>query len=298
MTPRLLLSTVVLLLCGCAAPPQRPAVPPSACAAGALQPPGDARVQAAIAEARRQHGLFGGQTIERNGGLFRLGRQEAESGPLLGAGWPAWQGVAAFWQALPPATVPAGLARTAVADAGAADAALSRAAILDTPWSAAFVSYLMKTAGFSGDEFAFSDSHSDYVRAALEASDAEATGTPARHAFRACDAATTPPRAGDLLCATRGRSAGITTFDALQAALRAAPGEFLPMHCDLVVRADGGLSALETIGGNVANSVTLSRMTLDGDGLLAGDYVSARAAPTERGHLSRRPWVVLLQFRR
>lgn len=70
------------------------------------------------------------------------------------------------------------------------------------------------------------------------------------------------------------------------------------MHCDLVVRADGEQRELETIGGNVANSVTLSRMTLAGDGVLGDDYVSGRAAPSDRGHLSRRPWVVLLQFRR
>jgi hypothetical protein len=78
------------------------------------------------------------------------------------------------------------------------------------------------------------------------------------------------------------------------------------MHCDLVVRADtGGDAKLETIGGNVVNSVTLSRMTLNARKVLSDAYVT-RAAPVPactraaRGcpdHHSRRPWLVVLQFR-
>jgi hypothetical protein len=78
------------------------------------------------------------------------------------------------------------------------------------------------------------------------------------------------------------------------------------MHCDLVVRADEGAGGgLDTIGGNVLNSVTLSRMALDGRKVLSADYITGAAPVPDcgagetpcRGHLSRRPWLVLLQFR-
>jgi hypothetical protein len=186
--------------------------------------------------------------------------------------------------------------------------ALLRAAIVDTPWSAAFISHLMKTAGFSRDEFEFSDTHADYVRAAFDASAAETEGRASAQAFRACDIATTRPRAGDLLCATREDTAGLTRFDALAAALAARPpGQDFPMHCELAVRSDeDGDAKLEAIGGNVVQSVTLSRMTLNARKLLSAGYITgavprgdcARGLQPCPAHLGRRPWVVLLQFRR
>ena len=175
-------------------------------------------------------------------------------------------------------------------------------------WSAAFISYLMKTAGIAESEFAFSDSHSDYVQAALDTSAAEASGQPATHAFRACDVATTRPRAGDLLCATRASTAVTTNFADLAGAMamRREAGRAFPMHCDLVVQADeGGDGKIETIGGNVVNSVTLTRMALDARKVLGRAYYTAAEAIEAcgatgepcRGHLGQRPWVVLLQFR-
>jgi hypothetical protein len=326
MTPSLPGLMVAALLCACAALPLQAAAAGSpACAASATHAAGDPRIRDAIDEARRQHHLFGGQTIERNGGLFRVGHHEAEWDRLPGESTPAWQRVATFWRALsesePPRVMTSAgwVARSEVpgqAPADGSDAtraevatreALLRAAIVDTPWSAAFISYLLKTAGFSPGEFEFSDSHADYVRAAFDTSAAEAAGQQATHAFRACDLATTPPRAGDLLCATRATIAGIAEFDALAAAMAArAAGQAFPMHCELVVRSDqGGDAKLDTIGGNVVQSVTLSRMTLNANKVLSDMYM-AQAAPRSvcarvgqpcRENLSRRPWVVLLQFR-
>ena len=144
------------------------------------------------------------------------------------------------------------------------------------------------------------------MRAAVETSAAEAAGREAPHAFRACDLASTPPRSGDLLCATRASTARIVRFDELAQALDARAGQAFPMHCELVVRADeGGDAKLESIGGNVVQSVTLSRMTLNARKLLGSAYIArdaaaadcARGAPPCRGHLTRRPWLVLLQFR-
>jgi hypothetical protein len=293
------------LLCACA--PLAAAAASSACAATMVRPMGDARISQAIAEARRQHQLFGGQTIERNGGMFGVGYYEAEWDHPAGESVPTWERVATFWRALPQAQQPrlmtsAGWLTPADAlpvatgndavDAGIRESLL-RAAIVDTPWSAAFISYLMKTAGFSREEFAFSDTHADYVQAAFAASAAE---DPA-YAFRACDVRSTRPRAGDLLCATRADTAGIRKFEALRAALaERAPGQDFPMHCELVVRADaGGDAKLDAIGGNVVQSVTMTRMTLNADKLLGEAYFPADTP--HPAHLGRRSWVVLLQFR-
>jgi hypothetical protein len=300
---------------------------PDGCTATARIEPADARVQAAVAQARREHQLFGGQTVERDGGMFRLGYYEAESGRLPGISMAAWERVALYWQALSPQDPPSlvtQLGRVSRAEALAAlgveaamstarariaiEEALMRAALVDTPWSAAFISYLVKEAGFGPGEFAFSDSHSDYVGAALATSAAEQIGQQSAHAWRACDLATTPPRPGDLICATRASTAGLARFETLAAAMaaRRSAGQSFPMHCDLVVEADaGGDGGLALIGGNVAQSVTLTRMRLDGRGVLDAGYVSGAGneapcgtAPEEcRGHLGRRPWVVLLQFR-
>jgi hypothetical protein len=325
--PTLLPSLPALaLLFGCAAlAPPTAAAQGASCAATARGPASDGRIRAAVEEARRQHRLFGGQTIERNGGMFRVGYDEAEWDRPPGESTGTWQRVAGFWQALSDAEPPRvrtslGWVSRAEVDGGraantgnasraevATREALLRAAIVDTPWSAAFISFLMKTAGFSAGEFAFSDSHADYVQAAFAASQAEDGGRDSPYGWRACDVARTPPRVGDLLCATRASSAGIASFDALAAALAVrAPGEALPMHCELVVRADaGGDAKLDTIGGNVVQSVTLSRMTLNARKVLGDAYIARTpspapctgSAPSCREHLTRRPWVVLLQFR-
>ena len=47
--------------------------------------------------------------------------------------------------------------------------AITRAQIVDTPWSGAFVSYLMRTAGFSESEFHLADGHIRYIKAAYAA---------------------------------------------------------------------------------------------------------------------------------
>lgn len=324
MLPRLSGPVAAVLFCAWAACATDAAAAASpACAATARRAPADARIRLAVDEARRQHQLFGAQVIERSGGIFRVGHHEAEWARPAGEPAAAWQRVATFWRALSDADPPAlmtSAGRVARADAAtpgtsgeprptevAVREALLRAAIVDTPWSAAFISYLMKTGGFSGAEFEFSDRHVDYVRAALDTAAAEAAGREAPHAFRACDVATTRPRAGDLLCATRARTAGTATFDELAAAMEASgPARGFPMHCDIVVRSDeGGDAKIDTIGGNVVNSVTLSRMTLNARKVLGDTYVAgrapqrdcARSASACREHLSRRAWVVLLQFR-
>ena len=139
------------------------------------------------------------------------------------------------------------------------------------PWSAAFVSWLMREAGVPEDQFPSTSAHGVYLAHAINEA-----GYPGRY-FVPRDAADYSPSPGDLICAFRG-------------SLRPAilPGETSPetfrgtnTHCDLVVSKDGRL--LDAIGGNVRNSVSRVTLELDGDGRL-------QAVP-------RRTWFLILQNR-
>ncbi|HRP10822.1 MAG TPA: DUF2272 domain-containing protein [Terricaulis sp.] len=112
-----------------------------------------------------------------------------------------------------------------------------------TPWSAAFISWLMCEAG--GAPFARSWAHRDYVDSAIAAADG---GAPHLYHARAPDRA---PAIGDLLCAHRAE------YRADLNARREEPGALGDMHCDLVVAVNA--AAVLAIGGNVENGVTLVR---------------------------------------
>jgi hypothetical protein len=304
------------------------------CRTGSAKPVRDRRIFAAIAQAREQHRLFGGQLLARGGGIVRVGFHEAEFDRLKTETVPTWRRVAQFWAALDerlPSTFRSpdlnmvsrklmleriaglnganGLAPLDNRELDAIQSALLRSALVDHPWSAVFISFLMKTSGFGASEFEFSDSHVDYVDQAFATSAAETQGATAEAAYRACDVITTPPRAGDLICHTREDSAGITSFAALlqeiDARRAAAQRHEIPMHCDLVTSADeGGNAKIETVGGNVFQSVTLRQMTLNANKTLSAKYLQrpgTRSCNANAGcdrNLSRKPWAVLLQFRR
>lgn len=122
----------------------------------------------------------------------------------------------------------------------------------DKPWSAAFVSWVMAEAGVPADEMPASTTHAGYLRAAI-------AGAGKGH-WRAYPPAGYAPRPGDLICATRAGQT-IAKFDVIPA--RAT------LHCDIVVLAGGG--RLESIGGNVRNSVTKSVRRLGGGERLSGN---------------------------
>ncbi|MEJ7688744.1 MAG: DUF2272 domain-containing protein, partial [Variovorax sp.] len=180
--------------------------------------------------------------------------------------------------------------------------ALARVAVIDTPWSAAFVSWLARKAGLGDGEFAFSEAHADYSGAAFQAGIDEAAALPTRYAMRACDLTQTPPRVGDLVCHARGARTGLDTFGKMGEVLstRASGGAALPMHCDVVVAVD--VAGFDAIGGNVLQSVSLRRLAFaPGTRLLDGSYRDEGCAAGQPGcvdrHMSRQPWSVLLQWR-
>ncbi len=312
----------------------------SACLDTAAQVPPNARALAMADAARREHQAFGGQAMDAEGRLVEAGDSEAEDTRRSIWGRAPWQRVLGYWEAVDPpdgrlpylvrfgALRPADrqLLKQALnqatsahlqglgvgpdqglesAELRAVETALDRVAVIDTPWSAAFVSWLARQSGLGAGEFVFSEAHADYAGAAWQAGLDEAAGKVTRYAMRACDAARTPPRVGDLLCAARAAAAGLDDYDKIGAVLahRRTRGAALPMHCDVVVAVDD--AGFDIVGGNVLHSVSSRRFAFaPGTRLLDPSYLAAGCAESAvtsseclDRHMSRQPWSLVLQWR-
>lgn len=119
------------------------------------------------------------------------------------------------------------------------------------PWSAAYISDVMNRAGV--DNFQKSIRHSEYISGAIDArknGDTEASHWGYRTSERA-------PQAGDLVCFERDNSGA--TFDDQRGGKYAS-------HCDIVTGVRDG--AIDTIGGNVGNSVSTRSFTTDENGMI------------------------------
>jgi hypothetical protein len=121
-------------------------------------------------------------------------------------------------------------------------------------WSAAFISYVMRTAG-AGTRFPYSETHADYINAARRHGLGLEPGT----AIAAERIEVYAPQRGDLICYWRGRQP--VSFDDL-------PNSRFPGHCDIVVTIRPG--ELDVIGGNVDNAVAMRHIPATLDGYLAG----------------------------
>jgi hypothetical protein len=322
---------VVALLSAAAAPAG------AACLATGMHIPPNARALAMAAAAQREHQAFGGQTLDAEGRLIEAGYSEAEDargGPSARA---PWERVLGYWRTVDPqdARLPSQVRFGALRPASrellmqalnrataahlqglgvdaaqgleshelrALQTALDRVAVIDTPWSAAFVSWLAREAGLGPDEFVFSEAHADYAGAAWQARADEAQGRANPSALRACDLARTPPRVGDLVCHARSDDARFSTFDAIGRVLATRPigGAALPMHCDVVVAVDA--KGFDAVGGNVLQAVTLRRLAFaPRTRSLDPSYLPQACETGTPGcvdrHMSRAPWSVLLQWR-
>jgi hypothetical protein len=201
---------------------------------------------------------------------------EAEN-DALADGAQAWRKVAAYWNG-------SGLG-SGCGTAGAA----CRSFVVDTPWSAAFVSWVMRQARVPG--FAASSRHVDYVRAAHRASLASP--------YRLLPPLEAAPAAGDMLCYVRGQSRALG-YPGLLDMLDGGNG--LPMHCDIVVATEGGIAWL--VGGNVQQTVALRMLRLDAQGRFAD--LPMRGASNEpcspdtpaQCNLNRQDWAALLKLRK
>lgn len=139
------------------------------------------------------------------------------------------------------------------------------------PWSAAFMSYLMRGAGVPGNQFRPAAAHWVYLASMVERS-----GEPGRY-FVPRRISDYSPEPGDLVCAYRPPSRPYLRDGYVSS--RGLSG--VASHCDLVVSKSG--STLDVIGGNVRNSVSRSTLELDSRG---------RVQP-----VPRRPWFLILQNR-
>jgi LAS superfamily LD-carboxypeptidase LdcB len=118
------------------------------------------------------------------------------------------------------------------------------------PWSAAFISWVMKKAG-AGPAFRYSAAHAVYTAAARQ-NRLTNNGNPFQ-AFRVSEAA---PALGDLVCKSRAGSGA--TYDNVRAGMKT--------HCDVVVAVAPG--QITVVGGNVENSVSRKTVRTNAAGLL------------------------------
>lgn len=232
--------------------------------------------------------------IDRNGRLASASVSEAES-TLLADGSQAWRRVAAYWQE-------SGLLRRMSGFPGAGECAYAgidarpspacRGFVVDKPWSAAFVSWVMAKARVPG--FRPSESHIRFVR--------DAVRQPQDSPWEVLDPAIAAPGAGDLLCYIRvpGRTYG---HAGLLAAVR-ADGGGLQMHCEIVVAANLGNDATAyLVGGNVHQGVTMRLLPLNRSGQLWGLATTASVAPpcspdNQSGcSFNRQDWAALLKLK-
>lgn len=115
------------------------------------------------------------------------------------------------------------------------------------PWSAAFISWVMRRAG-AGRHFRYSAAHAGYVAAARD--NRLANNSNPFKAYRTNEVA---PQPGDLVC--KRRQSGVTYDNVRSGHLT---------HCDVVTAVESG--RLLTIGGNVSDSVKMTKVDVDENG--------------------------------
>jgi hypothetical protein len=123
------------------------------------------------------------------------------------------------------------------------------------PWSAACISFIVRKAGYAA--FTFASAHSVYIHEAIKAREGN-DGAKDYWGFRLSEH---KPTFGDLVC--RKRSSANITYDFAR-----THADF-QSHTDIVVATGDGF--VDAVGGNVSNSVSITRYRLDGVGFLDAD---------------------------
>ena len=241
----------------------------------------------ACAENQHWHAPF----IDQDGRLASQRVTEGEASRLAD-GTEAWRRVAGYWNesGLLPVGRP-GAAECANAATSSYASNGCRIFLVDTPWSAAFVSWVARRAGLPG--FTGSASHVSYVRRAWRDQ---------ANAYRVVDPTVAVPHRGDLLCYVRAANR-VFGFGGL-AGLLASSDEGLGMHCDIVVGAQTGATRMAyLVGGNVLDGVTMRMLPLDASGRFAAlsrrTLEDPACRPDAQGScgFNRQDWAILLQLR-
>ncbi|WP_170288307.1 DUF2272 domain-containing protein [Marilutibacter maris] len=246
------------------------------------------------AVACRENRLWYEAFIDIDGRLASTTVAEMEADALSDGMTPAWKRVVDYWRG-------SGLLGAVAQRPGAStceyvtnDSYASpncRGFLIDTPWSAAFVSYVMIQSGVPG--FAASPSHIDYVRDAYRNQE--------HGPFRIADPLSETPADGDLLCFTRGASS-VTDHAALMTWLGTNGSGALAMHCDIVVDANGsGDGRAYLVGGNVLQAVTMRILPINHAGrfwnLPQGRSIGCRPSNPGACSFNRQNWVALLKLK-
>ena len=142
----------------------------------------------------------------------------------------------------------------------------------NVPWSAVFISWIMRQAG-AGNDFAYSALHTDYVGAAKQ--NKLANNSNPFKAYRINEVA---PGIGDLVCKERENS-GVTYDNVDDGAIRKS-------HTDIVVGVNDG--ELSVIGGNVSHSVSKTTVEIDESGHITEKdyYAVVRVGNSNPGQLT------------
>ena len=127
-------------------------------------------------------------------------------------------------------------------------------------WSAAFISYVVKTAG-GGNHFIYTWQHWQYIVQAKQNRTANRTENP----FWLYSSTDTKPEVGDIICNWRGSRQ--LTYDNVQDAAP-YPSTDRSTHCDIVTEIDLETGNLYKIGGNKSDSVNRQRIRLNAQGYI------------------------------
>ncbi|OQP85673.1 hypothetical protein BTR14_14495 [Rhizobium rhizosphaerae] len=125
------------------------------------------------------------------------------------------------------------------------------------PWSAAFISYVMQSAG-AGHAFPYSSGHYTWIRKAIENAAAQKHFAP----LVGYPLSSYPLQVGDLIGGPRGEYSKLHYEDVLKTG-------WFKSHSDLIVEIDREKRKAYAIGGNVGQSVARTEVDLDADGKLA-----------------------------
>jgi hypothetical protein len=242
-----------------------------------------------------EHMLWYRPFIDTEGRIASATVAEGEARRLDDGATEAWRRVASYWRdsgLLGRMAGFAGAEQCAYAAGDRAPSPACRAFVLDNPWSAAFVSFVLAKADLPG--FRVAASHYGYVSDAYLHAETSA--------FQYLDPATAQPATGDLLCYVRvpGRTYG---YAGLVAAMRQGNGP-LPMHCDIVVAANPGNDGMAyLVGGNVQQGVTMRLVFVNRTGVLwglprrnASNPLCSPDNPTGCS-FNRQDWAVLLKLK-
>ena len=167
---------------------------------------------------------FRNQTINQDGRVTKEGMKETDEG--------YWQRVGIYW-----------LEGTGRELSGRNT---------DYPWSAAFISYMMKKSG-AKENFRYSELHSTYIKWATK----NRAKLNSKDFFLAYDVSEYSPKVGDLVCYSR--ESGINYQN---------QPPWYKSHSDIVVEVNKTLREIKVIGGNVGNSVTQKHLKINENGIL------------------------------